>query len=96
MSLIGIDLGSSSIKVAAYAVDGTALAAARRNVPGYRPEPGHWEVDVRELRRPSGRPSPPSLRTRRSAPTRRWRSRSAPPGARSSQSPPTAHRWDRA
>ncbi len=50
MSLIGIDLGSSSIKVAAYAVDGTALAAARRNVPGYRPEPGHWEVDVRESR----------------------------------------------
>ena len=50
MSLIGIDLGTSSIKVAAYAVDGTALAAARRDVPGYRPEPGHWEVDVRESR----------------------------------------------
>ena len=50
MSLIGIDLGSSSIKVAAFAVDGTSLAAARRNVPGYRPEPGHWEVDVRESR----------------------------------------------
>jgi xylulokinase len=50
MSLIGIDLGSSSIKVAAYAVDGTALASARRDVPGYRPQPGHWEVDVRESR----------------------------------------------
>jgi xylulokinase len=50
MSLVGIDLGSSSIKVAAYAVDGTALAAARRDVPGYRPQPGHWEVDVHESR----------------------------------------------
>ncbi len=50
MSLIGIDLGTSAIKVAAYAEDGTALAAARRNVPGYRPEPGHWEVNVLESR----------------------------------------------
>ena len=48
MSLIGIDLGSSAIKVGAYAVDGTALAAAHRAVPGYRPEPGHSEVDVFE------------------------------------------------
>jgi sugar (pentulose or hexulose) kinase len=50
MSLIGIDLGSSAIKVGAYAVDGTALAAAHRAVPGYRPEPGHSEVDVFESR----------------------------------------------
>ena len=50
MSLIGIDLGTSSIKVVAYAEDGTALAQASRAVPGYRPEPGHWEVDVTESR----------------------------------------------
>jgi xylulokinase len=50
MSLIGIDLGSSSIKVAAYSVDGAPLAAARRDVRGYRPQPGHWEVDVHESR----------------------------------------------
>ena len=50
MSLIGIDLGSSAIKVGAYAVDGTALADAHRPVPGYRPEPGHSEVDVLESR----------------------------------------------
>ena len=50
MSLIGIDLGTSAIKVAAYALDGTALASARRDVPGYRPQPGHWEVDVSESR----------------------------------------------
>jgi xylulokinase len=50
MSLIGIDLGSSAIKVGAYAVDGTSLAAAHRAVPVYRPEPGHCEVDVFESR----------------------------------------------
>jgi len=50
MSLIGIDLGSSAIKVGAYASDGTALAAAHRPVPTYRPEPGHSEVDVIESR----------------------------------------------
>ena len=50
MSLIGIDLGSSAIKVGAYAVDGTALAAANHPVPGYCPEPGHSEVDVFESR----------------------------------------------
>ena len=50
MSLIGIDLGSSAIKVGAYAVDGTALAGAHRAVPAYRPEPGHCEVDVVESR----------------------------------------------
>jgi sugar (pentulose or hexulose) kinase len=50
MSLIGIDLGSSAIKVGAYAPDGTSLAAAHRAVPSYHPEPGHSEVDVRESR----------------------------------------------
>jgi xylulokinase len=50
MSLIGIDLGTSAIKVGAYATDGTPLAAAHRPVPGYHPEPGHSEVDVLESR----------------------------------------------
>jgi sugar (pentulose or hexulose) kinase len=50
MSLIGIDLGSSAIKVGAYASDGTVLAAAHRPVPTYRPKPGHSEVDVLESR----------------------------------------------
>ncbi len=50
MSLIGIDLGTSAIKVGAYAVDGTALAAAHRPVPGYHPQVGHSEVDVTESR----------------------------------------------
>jgi xylulokinase len=50
MSLIGIDLGTSAIKVGAYAVDGTPLASAHRAVPGYHPQPGHSEVDVHESR----------------------------------------------
>jgi len=50
MSLIGIDLGTSAVKVGAYAVDGTPLADATRSVPAYRPQPGHWEVDVVEAR----------------------------------------------
>jgi sugar (pentulose or hexulose) kinase len=50
MSLIGIDLGTSAIKVVAYATNGTMLAQAARAVPGYRPAPGHWEVDVLESR----------------------------------------------
>jgi sugar (pentulose or hexulose) kinase len=50
MSLIGIDLGTSAIKVVAYTEDGSQLASARRDVPGSRPEPGHWEVDVRRSR----------------------------------------------
>jgi xylulokinase len=50
MSLIGIDLGTSAIKVVAYSEAGIQLAAARREVPGYRPEPGHWEVNVLESR----------------------------------------------
>ncbi len=50
MSLIGIDLGSTAIKVGAYAVDGTALAEASRAIKVYRPEPGQCEVDVLESR----------------------------------------------
>ena len=50
MSLIGIDLGTSAIKVAAYALDGSALATAHRPVPGSHPQPGHSEVNVLESR----------------------------------------------
>jgi xylulokinase len=50
MSLIGIDLGSSAIKAAAYAADGTLLAAERRSVRTNRTAEGHSEIDVRESR----------------------------------------------
>ena len=47
MSLIGIDLGTSAIKVGAYAVDGSSLAEANASIPDIRPAPGQFEVDVR-------------------------------------------------
>jgi len=50
VSVIGIDLGTSAIKVGAYATDGSPLASAHRSVPGYHPQPGHSEVDVLESR----------------------------------------------
>jgi xylulokinase len=50
VSLIGIDLGSSSIKAAAYSVDGRLLASARRSVGTARTAEGHSEVDVFESR----------------------------------------------
>jgi sugar (pentulose or hexulose) kinase len=50
VSLIGIDLGSSSIKAAAYSVDGCLLANARRSVATARTAEGHSEVDVLESR----------------------------------------------
>ena len=46
MSLVGIDLGTSAIKVGAYTVDGTALAEANHSIPDIRPAPGQCEVDV--------------------------------------------------
>lgn len=50
MSLVGIDLGSSNIKVVAYAVDGTPLATAKRSVRTHRTVDGHSEIDVYESR----------------------------------------------
>jgi sugar (pentulose or hexulose) kinase len=50
MSLLGVDLGTSAIKVAAYDNDGTQLASASQSVAAHRPEPGQWEVDVLESR----------------------------------------------
>jgi sugar (pentulose or hexulose) kinase len=46
VSLVGIDLGTSAIKVGAYASDGTALAQAHREIPDILPAPGLCEVDV--------------------------------------------------
>lgn len=50
MSLIGIDLGSSNIKVGAYSEDGNLLASARRSVPTSHSQEGHSEIDVRQSR----------------------------------------------
>lgn len=50
MSLIGIDLGSSAIKVAAFSAGGRPLASARRTVSTKHTQEGHSEIDVRESR----------------------------------------------
>jgi xylulokinase len=50
MSLIGIDLGSSNIKAAAFSVAGAMLASARRSIHTKRTEEGHSEIDVLESR----------------------------------------------
>lgn len=45
MSLVGIDVGSSAVKAAAYRLDGSAVADAAQAVPSVHPVPGAWEVD---------------------------------------------------
>lgn len=45
MSLVGIDIGSSAVKAAAYDADGTLLAQATEAVPSLHPGPGLAEVD---------------------------------------------------
>lgn len=49
MSLIGIDVGTSAIKSAAYAVDGTLLASSRKELNPQHPQPGWWEQDPGEV-----------------------------------------------
>ncbi len=49
MSLIGVDVGSSSVKVAAYSEEGTLLAEASNNLTGLHPQPGSWEQDAEEI-----------------------------------------------
>jgi xylulokinase len=49
MSLIGIDVGSSSVKISAYREDGKLLSQAKENLTARRPQPGWWENDPREV-----------------------------------------------
>jgi xylulokinase len=49
MSLIGIDMGSSSVKAAAYSEEGVFLGAASRPLTGLHPRPGLWEQDPEEV-----------------------------------------------
>lgn len=49
MSLIGIDMGSSSVKAAAYSEDGQLLAVTSHDLTGLHPEPGLWEQDPEEV-----------------------------------------------
>ena len=49
MSLIGIDVGSSATKIAAYNDDGVILARVREKVTPRHPRPGWWELDPDEV-----------------------------------------------
>ncbi len=47
MSLLGIDIGSSSVKIAAYTEQGSLLAVVNNNISPLHPHPGWWETDPR-------------------------------------------------
>jgi xylulokinase len=49
VSLVGIDVGSSAVKVAAYRDDGTPLARASEPSPSLHPAPGLWESDGNQV-----------------------------------------------
>jgi xylulokinase len=49
MSLVGIDVGSSSVKVAACAEDGTLIGSASHNLTPLHPAPGLWETDPEDI-----------------------------------------------
>lgn len=45
MSLVGIDVGSSAVKAAAYSEDGRLIGAASSSLSPIYPAPGLWETD---------------------------------------------------
>lgn len=49
MSIMGIDVGSSSVKVGAYRNDGKMLAIERVDLSPQHPQPGWWEQDPEEV-----------------------------------------------
>jgi xylulokinase len=49
MSLIGIDMGSSSVKVAAYQEDGLLIGMASQSINPRHPQPGWWETDPEDV-----------------------------------------------
>lgn len=49
MSLIGIDVGSSSVKAAAYSEEARFLGEASHDLTPIHPEPGLWETDPEDI-----------------------------------------------
>ena len=49
MSLLGIDVGSSTTKAVAFCIDGTQLAEAHETIPAIHTRPGWWEVDANDV-----------------------------------------------
>lgn len=55
MSLIGVDIGSSTVKAVAYRDTGSVLARAHEPAPSLHPAPGLWEIDGDEVWRAATR-----------------------------------------
>lgn len=49
MSLLGIDVGSSSVKISAYSEDGKLLVVVNHNITPLHPQPGWWETDPEDV-----------------------------------------------
>jgi len=49
MSLLGVDVGSSSVKISAYSEDGVCLCGVAHEITPLHPEPGFWEQDPLEI-----------------------------------------------
>jgi len=49
MSLLGIDVGSSSVKVAACSEEGELIATASHDLTPLHPSPGLWETDPEDI-----------------------------------------------
>lgn len=49
MSLFGIDVGSSSVKISAYSEEGRLLAVVNHNINPLHPQPGWWETDPEDV-----------------------------------------------
>ena len=49
MSLVGIDVGSSSVKVAAYSAEGKLIAESSHDLTPLHPSPGLWETDPEDI-----------------------------------------------
>jgi xylulokinase len=54
MSLVGIDVGSSSVKVAAYSEEAQLIAVASHDLTPLHPAPGLWETDPEDIWRATG------------------------------------------
>lgn len=49
MSLLGVDVGSSSVKISAYGDDGVCLCGVSHEITPLHPGPGMWEQDPLEI-----------------------------------------------
>ena len=58
MSLLGIDVGTTGCKAAAFSESGEMLATAYREYATLHPRDGWAELDSRQVWRVCGRPSP--------------------------------------